>query len=882
MDPLWILPLTELRALLHYPLPTLSSLFLLIQRLLTSFPFQLLPSDFHLLIHHLALHQEDEGQLHSITAIALRLYDDYAQRQGWPPLPGAVMRDLLTLTSRAAEAEASLQLLERMEAGGIEGVGVAEYNLVLWAMRQSSQQRLQWWRSMGEKSASAPFINAESLLVALHAHVASHTGATRLRFYAWLASRTEEYLHRCLQSSTTSPTLPLLLSQLSAFTDSYLSSAAVQSNVAKVVAELRWRLGPEFLVPKSFQWEKTVTPLYLQLTLHRVATSLGVALPLTAVRQLSLRVEAERRRGNWKLGELLPKSEGGEAVSIGTALLCAGLNSELRVRLREVGEEVREGNTRSLLWQAVLAAYERKLSQGVEVTLADSLEAIVACYRGQHWQRAVELLVMPLYTTLPPDEVKGLVTKRPSPVSPQSSPSAVTALPAVASVTTPSTPPTPVIPLLRDEDEYIDLSPVTGEWTGPQSHRIDFASLLQNFTPHGYASSLTGDSKSSTSLSLQVGQHSTAGGPVTPPAARLTSTPPPSKMAVDVTPLESRRLLLEHSWSFNTRELRKFFRDRIGAGKELDLLKGPLKDSVIVQFATAEDAARALNECNGREVEGRKVTLRPYREGEESRPSLEVSMPYLTGPALGLTVLHFAYCIAAMDEAGNAESIAKADRLHSIALLQFPFLLHLYEPSTSTIHLVHPINTGTTASPPHINAFLFAPHRAKDRMWALLYFVWRILRRTAGGSDRRRVTASRVTARPLWQLERWYGGNDWTGEGVAMVEAKRRFVRLRVEREEEVRVLRRMLREEPWGMMGAAEDEEWPLQEIRVGQLMPSFTGRKRAGENNERLPGTTAEMMGPGWESGWAALFSHIEHEDTRLPCLRIPGEAWEECIQR
>ena len=81
--------------------------------------------------------------------------------------------------------------------------------------------------------------------------------------------------------------------------------------------------------------------------------------------------------------------------------------------------------------------------------LADSLEAIRACYHGLHWQRAVELLVIPLYPHLDAADRELLVSGREPPVD------------LSASSAPPGPPPSSAsgVPVSVDGDEaYIELS----------------------------------------------------------------------------------------------------------------------------------------------------------------------------------------------------------------------------------------------------------------------------------------------------------------------------------------------------------------------------------------------------------------------------------------
>ena len=646
------------------------------------------------------------------------------------------------------------------------------------------------------------------------------------------------FRHHLSADGSSSPSLSLLLEHVLLYID-FVSShqgplcsrrqRSFWSSALRKLAHLHYGQPPELE-----QWKLQILPSTRFAVLYRIANALGVGMSAKALRLLLQEMqreavdadahkeeeegesgEGEKREAQEELMEtgegrgeqqqttaaaaaaaaaatiatagtaesstgpslgVAPTPSKDTTLAISWALFRDGLRAELRLRGEAAeGANIAEADamSRKESWQAVLAAYDRQVGRGhPPVELADSFKAIDACYRGRHWQRAVEVLVMPLYTLFNANELQLLTS--PGGSAPADSPSSSPALPAP-----------------HDEAEYIALSPITGRWSGPQSYRPDFALLLDKET------------------------------------WREASRDPYTELRTQ-------------SWSSKVAAIR--------------------------------------HSPNAKPIVARS-----------SSPSSILVPAVASPPMLCSSVLHFAFCIAAMDEAGNAESLAKADRLHAIALHHFPFLFHLYHPHSRTIHLVHPPLPPPFAA---INAFVHHPDRTRDRLWALLYLVWRLLRRREMGGERSEVGE-------VWVIEQLYEEAhsqrpEEQRDGPALAVSKRGGgddgrppMQLRIEGEKEAAVLRGVLREGPWSLKG--DGGEWPLRVVDLALTLPAYPlWRSQQAQKSLAVPAFwTKASKGTPWVQGWQSLlstFSAAQSSSQRhtAPCLIMPTSAWEESVRR
>jgi RNA recognition motif-containing protein len=87
---------------------------------------------------------------------------------------------------------------------------------------------------------------------------------------------------------------------------------------------------------------------------------------------------------------------------------------------------------------------------------------------------------------------------------------------------------------------------------------------------------------------------------------------------VDPSSLKAPRVYVGNlAFSVGWQDLKDFFRERIGEVSRVEIISYPSgrsKGCAIVEFASVEDAARAINECSNEEIQGRKIFLREDRE----------------------------------------------------------------------------------------------------------------------------------------------------------------------------------------------------------------------------------------------------------------------------
>ena len=745
----------------------LSTLLIVLHRLRTEFHAQLQAVDYHLLVHQLALQQSDARHLHSNCALLLSLYDEYLRREAWPTLPAGVVRDALAMASSAGEGAVCERLLRDLEAGGVHPT-IDDLNLVLWGKRADDSALWEWWTRMEgfvtaapAPSSSPPFagglqLNADSLLILLHANA---DGSRWVRVDCWLLRRTEDGLLSRAVFAGPSPSLSLLFEQLFAFVE-FVSSPKRAFSQAERISALAAVDATFNSDARRFQWWPLAAVPSRLASLYRTASTLRCPLSAQSLRLLLAKLGPHTREDDeCDPAQSQPRPTEPYGVT-SAALFSAGLRRELELRWQESAEPS-DSRTPKAPWQGVLAAYDRKVSQRQHVDMADSLAAIQACHRGKHWQRAVELLIIPRF---PQFDVADLVTvdagSRAAAQAGEDKPLALDLTDGVA----PSA--------VDAHEEYIDLSPVTGRWSGPQTHRVVFCELLQ------------------------------------------------SESWADAERLPRTRLLLP-------------------------------KQSAV----TAE-----------------RLPLRAV-----SAAAVTQSSPPAVQPWLGSTVLHYAHCIAAMDDAGNAESVRKADLLHAIALVQFPFLLHLYNPVNRVLHLVHPSLPSPYAP---INAFVHDGGRTHDRLWSLLYLPWRLLRRLA-------LSGERSEAADIYNLEEWYAA----GQSAAVDEKRQRHartseplpLRVRIEAPSEVGALRRVLRDGPWSLK-VERDAEWPLRSDPARELVTAIKGARKLGLNPlqpdlRSMKPASAPMQ---WEAGWRALCQQVAMRNVPVPCIHVPYQVWHDSLHR
>ena len=238
------------------------------------------------------------------------------------------------------------------------------------------------------------------------------------------------------------------------------------------------------------------------------------------------------------------------------------------------------------------------------------------------------------------------------------------------------------------------------------------------------------------------------------------------------------------------------------------------------------------------------------------RSSVPLLLPPLSYP---VTVLHIAYTIAAMDEAANAEALLKADRLHAMALRLLPFLGYIYQHDTNTIHLHHPPTPLDT-----VNTFVQQPRNQRAKLFALLYLVFRIMRR--------RFMDNPVTADSgLIGLSALCGHRLHGLWGVSKESAKQRWrtpLRFRVASEEEAHTLQQLLAQPPFELRARRMPENGLLGTIRRFRL--------------SELAGTPvkAHEKQPIERAWWKAMHQG-QRMDQEVIVLQISSDVWYRTLQ-
>ena len=90
------------------------------------------------------------------------------------------------------------------------------------------------------------------------------------------------------------------------------------------------------------------------------------------------------------------------------------------------------------------------------------------------------------------------------------------------------------------------------------------------------------------------------------------------QLHVDAASLKAPRVYVGNlAFSVGWQDLKDYFRERVGEVQRVEIISYPSgrsKGCAIVEFASVEDAARAINECSNEEIQGRKIFLREDRE----------------------------------------------------------------------------------------------------------------------------------------------------------------------------------------------------------------------------------------------------------------------------
>ena len=812
------LPLPTLRGLLQYPIPSVSRLFAIVTRLRSAFSSSLTGSDYRLLLHQLSLqHAASAAQQPEICALLLQVWDEYTGRQGQTEQDAvendsrteeqrrreerSVMLDVLSACARSGEGAACEHLVLDMMRRRLQ-VGVDELNAVLYGCRGDEQRMWRWLHSMQHLSsrlAAAPAdspspepeqsalydallssgavdsssalsaspllfaLNADSLLIVLHAS-AQADRFLRLELLLMRGFPLPDF-HLVPAAASTSLVVNQLLSFLIA-----VARTAPRVTLTERVAALQ-RLASELqYAPPVPLTPETVRASPRILSLYRWSQMLCAELTSASLQEIISRQRTELLKGRERL--LVPsptlqmlslKRQKTEAQSRETQRRDAEM--EPGQTMQGDVTPTQQTASRARPWQEVLAAYEHRVLSGHRVSLSESLTAIQACYRGRHWQRAVQVLVLPQWAEgmlerYDADEPK---TQRSEEMQREA------------------------------EEQHIALSPVTGCWTGPQHHRLRFIDICrQEHWLHP---------QPGLELRLPLSSDAEAGRSGTETAAD------PSSSA-----------------------------------------------SLVVTAAT-----------------------RAVLPGSASSSS-----------SLTTSVLHYAFCIAAMDAAGNAESIRKADALHCIAMRQFPFLLHLYDPLRRCFHLHHPQLTAEGASAAALDAFVQAEQQRGDKVWSLLYLVWRLQRRCLGGGGGDDAPLLPELRRLMLSYAEGGGGGSWLrdreadGGGRQQQDGKddelsSEHLLLRVDSVADAAAVNGVLRLQPWALDDADWSQDWKRSSLSA-VTRRSSARRARA----DRRPNGVTHEAESRWQQGYRDMYGDAADSSASCFITRVQVKAWLQALHR
>ena len=741
----------------------------------------LTPSDYSLLCHQLSLHNAAHSDYRALTCLLLMdVYDEYCTRerhgsdngwgQGWRR---ELMVDALTVCSRTGEGRGCEFVAVGMSFYGLT-LTDSEINAVLWGWRFDRGNQWRWFDTMRDLSRA----------VAAGEEPADRDSRTLSLYYAikagdnqspngshWRPDSTSVLImiHSCYLSTQVDDRFSRLdtavLRRLTASNFHLPAAAPLTAHLLNQLisfSSLLDRDNPLRFSRRVHALFRMANELHCPLTERSLRLAMGAAHILEHRHQIhNDATNTSETNGSSPVQQQQPlvADEQPGDVSVDSSWSTALQNdpdgvqfaADVLAAFQQSGASV--GPSSALFfdlhtsattpWQRVLELFDWVQHEGGHIDMQRALTAIEACYKGKHWQRALDILVLPKWA-------KGFI--------------------------------------------HVDV-PGKGStaYSGPKSEQSRFDA--------GYAAN-----------SAQV-----EGQPALSVQCAASSEP------IDWQASERR-------WS--------------GAQHDRLLWLTELKDEPWLRLAANAEEPEKKAE---RETAVPSLTLQAA-SAARATPSLPLAP--LSYPA---TILHFAYTIAAMDEASNAEALFKADRLHVTALRLLPFLGYLYQYDTNTVHLHHPL------TPLHsVNSFVHQPLNQQAKLFSLLYLVWRTMRRHYVDNS---------TSLELLRLSALYGGRVHDRWGISSQAKLLRWdpLRFRVSSEAEVRILQRLLTLPPFELRTRKNGQLGEIKRYKLYQLagVPA--------RQNEKQP----------VERQWWNAMHKSQRMDQEVVALELPSYLWYGALQ-
>ena len=411
----------ELRVTLRHAILSTASLLALVQHVRSerSLVDALTPSDYSLVCHHLSLHNAAHSDYRALTCLTLMdVYDEYCTREsngegeGWGEgWRRELMLDALTVCSRTGEGKGC-----EFVALGMSRYGMAltsrEMNTVLWGWRFNWSKQWLWYETMLQLSAALaaseqPTDSDPRLLAFYHALQGSAVTRDGSRWRpdsvsvlimmhscslggAWQDDgfrRLDEDVLRRLSTSAfylpaAAATTAHLLNQLISL--SFVIDRNQPRRFARRVQSL-FRLAAELqctLTERSLRAAMAAAHILK----HRQAEFNSV---MNATRDDEQPSDATVDSSAYSGVQHDPDGARLAADVLAALQRCgasAGPSSALYFDLHADG---------STPWQRVLELFDWVRQEGGHIDMQRALTATEACYRGRHWQRALDILVLP-------------------------------------------------------------------------------------------------------------------------------------------------------------------------------------------------------------------------------------------------------------------------------------------------------------------------------------------------------------------------------------------------------------------------------------------------------------------------------------------------------
>ena len=770
--------LDQLRSVLQSPITSTTTLLSLIQhaRSQPSLLDLLTPSDYSLLCHQLSLHNAAHSDYRALTCLLLmEVYDEYCTRErdgsnnGW----GAgwrreLMTDALTVCSRTGEGRGCEFVAVGMSFYGLT-LTACDMNAVLWGWRFDRGHQWRWYGTMRELSraiaAGQEPADQDSRTLSLHrALKAADLQSAHSSHWRPDSTTVLIMMHSCLVNKQAADDGfarldNRVLRRLTTAAFHLPASAPLTTHLFNQLISLSSVIDRD--IPLRFSRRvhalfRMANELHCPLTERSLRLAMGAAHILQHRHQANSAVSHGSEVNGWAATEQQQLAVADDESSVDSSWFStlqsdpngAQFALDVLAAFQQSGASVGPSSalffdlhaTATTPWQRVLELFDWVQHEGGHIDMQRAMTAIEACYRGKHWQRALDILVLP-------------------------------------------------------------------EWAKKFIH-VDVLSRA---------------TKSNNGVQREQSQH--GGGGHT--ANYMQSDAGSAVYVQPPTPVET------IEWQASNRRW-----------------SGPQHDRLSWLTELKDEPWLAINPTAGLLEKRSEVSAVSVQSVAAAHDTASLPLAPLSYPA---TILHFAYTIAAMDEASNAEAVLKADRLHIIALRLLPFLGSLYQYDTNSIHLHHPLTSLHT-----VNSFVQQPHNQQAKLFSLLYLVWRIMRRHFVDNS---------TAVELLRHSALYGSRVHGRWGISHRAKLHRGhpLRIRVDTEAELRILQRLLIQPPFELKTCDNGQIGELKRYKLYELAGN------PAKQNEKQP---VERL-------WWKAMHNAQGMNQEVIALELPSHSWYGALQ-